>query len=121
MINVFWGIYYLAVRCPFTVRKVFQLLGRNFEMWLSLLGQNAARKANQLAIVAEKKREDAPEEPRGVSKQKWFEEKKRKIGKQLEANGLDMSKAYMLDTQEDAEAKYKKWEKKPAPFGWDGE
>lgn len=87
-----------------------------FDLRLKL---NMARKANQLAIVAEKKREDAPEEPRGVSKQKWFEEKKRKVGKQLEANGLDMSKAYMLDTQEDAETKYKKWEKKPAPFGWD--
>jgi pre-mRNA-splicing factor SYF2 len=70
-----------------------------------------ARKANQLAIVAEKKREDAPKEPRGVSKQKWFDEKKRKVGKQLEASGLDMSKAYMLDTQEDVEDKYKKWEK----------
>jgi pre-mRNA-splicing factor SYF2 len=70
-----------------------------------------AQKANQLAIVAEKKREDAPEEPRGVSKQKWFDEKKRKVGKQLEASGLDMSKAYMLDTQEDVEDKYKKWEK----------
>jgi pre-mRNA-splicing factor SYF2 len=70
-----------------------------------------AQKANQLAIVAEKKREDAPEEPRGISKQKWFDEKKRKVGKQLEASGLDMSKAYMLDTQEDVEDKYKKWEK----------
>jgi pre-mRNA-splicing factor SYF2 len=67
-----------------------------------------AQKANQLAIVAEKKREDAPEEPRGISKQKWFDEKKRKVGKQLEASGLDMSKAYMLDTQEDVEDKYKK-------------
>jgi pre-mRNA-splicing factor SYF2 len=70
-----------------------------------------AQKANQLAIVAEKKREDAPEEPRGISKQKWFDEKKRKVGKQLEASGLDMLKAYMLDTQEDVEDKYKKWEK----------
>lgn len=87
-----------------------------FDLRLKL---NQARKDNQLAIIAEKKREDAPEETRGVSKQKWFEEKKRKVGKQLEANGLDMSKAYMLDTQEDAEGKYKKWEKKPAPFGWD--
>lgn len=26
----------------------------------------------------------------------------------------------MLDTQEAAEAKYKKWEKDPPPFGWDG-
>jgi hypothetical protein len=83
--------------------------------------QNAARKANQMAIVAEKKREDAPEESRGISKKKWFEEKQKKLGKQLESNGLDMSKAYMLDTQEDAEYKYKKWDKKPAPFGWDGE
>lgn len=31
-----------------------------------------------------------------------------------------MKEAYMLDTQEAAEAKYKKWEKDPAPFGWDG-
>jgi hypothetical protein len=83
--------------------------------------QNAARKANQMAIVAEKKREDAPQESRGISKKKWFEEKQKKLGKQLESNGLDMSKAYMLDTQEDAEYKYKKWDKKPAPFGWDGE
>ncbi|KAL6985707.1 hypothetical protein U1Q18_019081 [Sarracenia purpurea var. burkii] len=30
-----------------------------------------------------------------------------------------MTKAYMLDTEERAEAKYKKWEKEPAPFGWD--
>lgn len=87
-----------------------------FDLRLKL---NAARKANQMAIVAEKKREDAPEESRGISKKKWFEEKQKKLGKQLESNGLDMSKAYMLDTQEDAEYKYKKWDKKPAPFGWD--
>jgi len=37
----------------------------------------------------------------------------------LDANGLDLSKAYMLDTQEAAETKYKKWDKNPAPFGWD--
>lgn len=96
----------------------FYLFGKLADV--DFVDQNMARKANQLAIVAEKKREDAPEEPRGVSKQKWFEEKKRKVGKQLESNGLDMSKAYMLDTQEVAEDKYKKWEKKPAPFGWDG-
>ncbi|MCI73768.1 pre-mRNA-splicing factor SYF2-like, partial [Trifolium medium] len=57
---------------------------------------------------------------RGVSKQKWLEDRKRKIGKLLDANGLDMTKAYMLDTQEAAEEKYKKWDKDPAPFGWDG-
>ncbi|CAM6092954.1 unnamed protein product [Calypogeia fissa] len=83
------------------------------------LKMNAARKANQAAIVAEKKRENAPEEVRGVSKKKWFEERQKRLGKVLDANGLDMTKAYMLDTQEQAEEKYEKWEKKPAPFGWD--
>lgn len=71
-------------------------------------------------MVAEKKKLEAPTEPRGISKQKWLEERKKKIGKLLDANGLDMSKAYMLDTEEMAESKYKKWEKEPAPAGWDG-
>jgi hypothetical protein len=83
--------------------------------------QNHARKLNQTAVVAEKKRAEAPGESRGVSKQKWYEEKKKRIGKELEASGLDMKQAYMLDTVEDAEDKYKKWEKKETPFGWDGE
>lgn len=82
--------------------------------------QNEARKANQTAMVAEKKKMEAPPESRGISKQKWIEERKKKIGKLLDVNGLDMKKAYMLDTQEMAETKYKKWEKDPAPFGWDG-
>ncbi|XP_026406242.1 pre-mRNA-splicing factor syf2-like isoform X2 [Papaver somniferum] len=83
------------------------------------LKMNEARKANQTAMVAEKKKIEAPQETRGISKQKWMEDRKKKIGKLLDSNGLDMTKAYMLDTQEAAEAKYKKWEKEPAPFGWD--
>lgn len=83
--------------------------------------QNEARKANQTAIAAEKKKMEPPSESRGISKQKWLEDRKKKIGKLLDANGLDMTKSYMLDTQEAAEAKYKKWEKDPAPYGWDGE
>ena len=82
--------------------------------------QQEAKKRNQIEIAAEKKRMEAPTESRGVSKQKWLEDRKKKIGKLLDANGLDMTKAYMLDTQEAAEEKYKKWEKDPAPFGWDG-
>lgn len=70
-------------------------------------------------MVAEKKKME-PQESRGVSKQKWLEDRKKKIGKLLDANGLDLTKAYMLDTQEAAETKYKKWEKEPAPSGWDG-
>ncbi|KAL3687152.1 hypothetical protein R1sor_013461 [Riccia sorocarpa] len=87
-----------------------------FDLRLKL---NAARKANEAAKVAEKKREEAPQEVRGVSKAKWFEERQKRLGKVLETNGLDMKKAYMLDTQEQAEQKYEKWEKKPAAFGWD--
>lgn len=83
------------------------------------LKMNEARKANQVAMVAEKKRTEEPTESRGISKQKFMEERKKRIGKLLDSNGLDMSKAYMLDTEEMAEAKYKKWEKEPAPFGWD--
>ncbi|CAI6001574.1 unnamed protein product [Closterium sp. NIES-65] len=93
-----------------------------FPLFPLLPPQNQARKANQTAVVAEKRREEKPEEEesRGVSKAAWFEEKKRKMSKQLDAAGLDITKAYMLETQEAAESKYKKWEKKEAPFGWDG-
>lgn len=73
-----------------------------------------------MAMVAEKNKQEAPSESRGVSKTKWLESRKKRIGKLLESNGLDMSKAYMLDKQEVAEEKYKKWEKEPAPSGWDG-
>ncbi|KAL2925756.1 RNA-directed RNA polymerase L [Bienertia sinuspersici] len=68
-------------------------------------------------MVAEKKRMEAPAESRGVSKEKWLEDRKKKVGRLLDANGLDMKKAYAGYT-EAAESKYKKWEKDPAPFGW---
>ncbi|XWS55105.1 hypothetical protein CRYUN_Cryun10bG0146700 [Craigia yunnanensis] len=98
---------------------ITKLTGRQKKLFELRLKMNEARKANQTAMVAEKKRMEAPSESRGISKQKWLEERKKKIGKLLDANGLDLQKAYMLDTQEAAEAKYKKWEKDPAPFGWD--
>ncbi|KAD6795612.1 hypothetical protein R6Q59_020494 [Mikania micrantha] len=95
------------------------LTGKQKKLFELRLKMNEARKANQSAMVAEKKRMEAPQESRGISKQKWLDERKKKIGKLLEANGLDMKEAYMLDTQQVAEAKYKKWEKEPAPAGWD--
>ncbi|XP_047938740.1 pre-mRNA-splicing factor SYF2 [Salvia hispanica] len=95
------------------------LTGRKKKLFELRMKMNEARKANQVAMVTEKKKMEAPTEARGISKQKWLEERKKKIGKLLDANGLDMSKAYMLDTQEMAESKYKKWEKAPAPAGWD--
>ncbi|KAL6531904.1 hypothetical protein OROMI_028267 [Orobanche minor] len=100
-------------------KSIANLTGRQKKLFELRLKMNEARKANQTAMVAEKKKTEAPVDPRGISKQKWLEERKKKIGKLLDANGLDMSKAYMLDTQEMAEAKYKKWEKEPAPAGWD--
>ncbi|OVA12319.1 mRNA splicing factor SYF2 [Macleaya cordata] len=96
-----------------------KLTGRQKKLFEIRLKMNEARKANQTAMVAEKNRMEAPPESRGISKHKWMEDRKKKIGKLLDANGLDMKKAYMLDTQEMAETKYKKWEKDPAPFGWD--
>ncbi|WVY96621.1 hypothetical protein V8G54_028772, partial [Vigna mungo] len=96
-----------------------KLSGRQ-KKWMELRAKmQEAKKRNQIEIAAEKKRMEAPTESRGVSKQKWLEDRKKKIGKLLDANGLDMTNAYMLDTQEAAEVKYKKWEKDPAPFGWD--
>nr|XP_043626232.1 pre-mRNA-splicing factor syf2 [Erigeron canadensis]XP_043626233.1 pre-mRNA-splicing factor syf2 [Erigeron canadensis]XP_043626234.1 pre-mRNA-splicing factor syf2 [Erigeron canadensis] len=96
-----------------------KLTGKQKKLFELRLKMNEARKANQAAMVAEKKKMDPPQESRGISKQKWLEERKKKIGKLLDANGLDMTKAYMLDTQQMAETKYKKWEKQPAPAGWD--
>ncbi|XP_054786115.1 uncharacterized protein LOC129292571 isoform X2 [Prosopis cineraria] len=95
-------------------------LSKRQKKWMELRNKmQEAKKRNQVEIAAERKRMEAPAESRGISKQKWLEERKKQIGKLLDANGLDMTKAYMLDTQEAAEEKYKKWEKDPAPFGWD--
>ncbi|KAH7414907.1 hypothetical protein KP509_14G017200 [Ceratopteris richardii] len=101
---------------PESYAKMTPMQKRMFDLQLKL---NAARKANGREVDAERKRAEAPVESRGVSKKKWFEEKQKQLEKRLEFNGLDPSKAYMLDTQDAAEEKYKKWEKKPAPFGWD--
>ncbi|XP_075521015.1 uncharacterized protein LOC142554214 [Primulina tabacum] len=95
------------------------LTGRQKRLFELRLKMNEARKANQTAMVTEKKKSEAPTESRGISKQKWLDERKKKIGKLLDSNGLDMCKAYILDTQDMAEAKYKKWEKDPAPAGWE--
>ncbi|CAA7021962.1 unnamed protein product [Microthlaspi erraticum] len=98
---------------------VSQLTGRKKKLFELRLKMNEARKFNQTDVGSEKKKMEAPTETKGISKQKWVEERRKKIGKILDANGLDMTKAYMLDTQEAAETKYKKWEKEPTPSGWD--
>ncbi|KAJ7944077.1 pre-mRNA-splicing factor syf2 [Quillaja saponaria] len=98
----------------------FKNLTERQKKWHKLRNKmQEAKKRNQIEIAAERKRMEAPTESRGISKQKWLEERKKKIGILLDVNGLDLTKAYMLDTQDAAEANYKKWEKDPAPFGWD--
>ncbi|KAL7204470.1 hypothetical protein ACSBR2_017528 [Camellia fascicularis] len=58
------------------------------------LKRNEARKANQTAMVAEKKRMEAPPESKGVSKEKWIEERKKKIGKLLDSNVCNQKTLY---------------------------
>ncbi|XP_028124962.1 uncharacterized protein LOC114321933 [Camellia sinensis] len=82
------------------LRRMYRLTSPNSQrgrkkMFELRLKRNEARKANQTAMVAEKKRMEAPPEYKGVSKQKWIEERKKKIGKLLDSNGLDMTKAYI--------------------------
>ena len=86
-----------------------------FELRLKL---NDSRKANQSAVVAEKRRKDAPDE-RGVSR-KRAEGGAAAAADRLQAHGIvDPSKAYLLDSVDVAEARAKKAVKKEAGFGWD--
>jgi cyclophilin family peptidyl-prolyl cis-trans isomerase len=78
------------------------------------------RKANQSAVVSEKKRErmgDAPDDSSAAAKARWFEEKKKRRAAELERIGLDAGQAHRLDTLEAAEAKYAKAAPGAAPEG----
>ncbi|KAL4429581.1 hypothetical protein ABPG77_008630 [Micractinium sp. CCAP 211/92] len=100
---------------------------RQKKLWELQQRMKVARKANETAVVAEKRKQAAAkadaaggdERPAQGSKRKWYEEKQKKKAEELERLGLDPSKAYRLDTAETAEALYKKKEKKPAPAGWE--
>uniref|UniRef100_A0A7R9VHV7 peptidylprolyl isomerase n=1 Tax=Chlamydomonas euryale TaxID=1486919 RepID=A0A7R9VHV7_9CHLO len=87
---------------------------------------NQCRKANQTAVVAEKKRQkgitdpDAPPDDSSVgAKRRWYEEKKKKRAEELARMGLDPTQAHRLETVEQAELQYAKREKKEKPAGWD--
>ena len=84
-----------------------------------------ARKSNEKAIVAEKKRQaaiaarggmEAPPDVAG-SKRKWFEHKEKQREEELKRLGLPEDKKYLLDKAEVAEYHAKKREHKPQPFG----
>jgi pre-mRNA-splicing factor SYF2 len=54
--------------------------------------QNKARKENQQAMVAEKKRMEPRGQSRGLSKEKWLEYRNKKTRRLLNSNGLDYVK-----------------------------
>lgn len=82
---------------------------------------NQCRRANQNAVVAEKKREKMPvqDDSSMGAKKKWFEEKQRARAAELARLGLPADAAHRLETAEAAQARYKSEEKQPAAFGWD--
>lgn len=90
---------------------------RLFELRLKL---NESRKANHSAVVAEKRRKDAPVEEREKSRKRSADGSAAALDGRLKAHGIDdPSKAYLLQSMDEASARYKKEERKPAAFGWD--
>ncbi|GAB4822098.1 hypothetical protein N2152v2_009144 [Parachlorella kessleri] len=84
-----------------------------------------ARKANENAVVAEKRKQQRGDKDDGGgdgkegAKYKWHEEKQKRKEEELKRLGLDPSQAYRLETAETAEAIYQKKQKKQAPQGWE--
>ena len=78
------------------------------------------RKANQTAVVAEKKKhkglvdeEDKPPDDKSTNAQrKWFEERQKRKAAELQRLGLDPSQGHRLETLEQAEMYYEKHKKK---------
>ncbi|KAK2077917.1 hypothetical protein QBZ16_003785 [Prototheca wickerhamii] len=105
-------------RLPPRARKLHELKQR----------MQRARRANEGAVVQERKKEQAgrqrasAEAEAGAStsaKRAWFEEKQRRRGEELARLGLDAKAAHRLETAETAAALHAKRHKAPAPQGWE--
>ena len=105
-------------RLPPRARKLHELKQR----------MQKARRANEGAVVQERKKEQAgrqrasAEAEAGAStsaKRAWFEEKQRRRGEELARLGLDAKAAHRLETAETAAALHAKRHKAPAPQGWE--
>jgi pre-mRNA-splicing factor SYF2 len=97
--------------------SIFQVVVYSFICFMFDTLQNKARKANQQAMVPEKKMMESRGESRCVPKQKWLEDRK-KIGNLLDSNGLhSYCNKHTCLTQQTTKAKYKKWEKEPVAHG----
>ncbi|DBA76983.1 hypothetical protein WJX77_003955 [Trebouxia sp. C0004] len=80
-----------------------------------------SRKANENAVIAEKRRQQRGEtgDKNANAKKKWFEEKQKRKHAELEKLGLDTTEIHRIETAEQAELQYKKREKTVAPTGWE--
>jgi pre-mRNA-splicing factor SYF2 len=86
-----------------------QLTGRKKKLFELRLKMNKARKQNHSAVVAEKKRQEVPtKEDANIAKKKRYEAAVEQKTAELEANGLDGTKKYLLDSVEFAAKQYKK-------------
>ncbi|KAL6762226.1 cyclophilin-like domain-containing protein [Haematococcus lacustris] len=82
-----------------------------------------SRKANQAAVISEKKREKDPhskEDPEAgpTAQMRWHEERQKRKAEELERLGLTPDQAHRLETAETAGLQYKKKDKKQGPSGW---
>ena len=80
-----------------------------FELRLKL---NESRKANQVAVVEEKKRKEAPEDYERQQKKKLYETLSKRRDEIAEARGIDPTKKHLLMTAEQAAEEYKRKDKK---------
>jgi len=92
-----------------------QLTGRKKKLFELRLRMNKARKMNHTAVVAEKRRQEVPTKAdANVAKKKRYEAAEEAKKAELEANGLDGTKKYLLDSVEFAAKQYKKADAKAA-------
>jgi pre-mRNA-splicing factor SYF2 len=74
---------------------------REKKLWELQQRLRQSRKANQMAVVAEKKRLQKPEgHDSAAAKKNWFEEKKKRKADDLARLGLDSNKVALLIHQE---------------------
>ncbi|KAK9839477.1 hypothetical protein WJX81_004402 [Elliptochloris bilobata] len=94
---------------------------RQRKLWELQQKLSASRRANQDAVVAEKRRKARPEGATDAagSKRRWYEEQQKKRAEELKRIGLEPDQAHRLHTAESAAAHYAKRDAKPPMAGSD--
>lgn len=84
---------------------------------------NQSRKANQNAVIAEKKRAKMDAGGNAEAEEKaqyaWYQKQQKAKEEELERLGLDKSKLHRIQTAEQAATLYAKQQKDKAPEGWE--